>query len=180
MDKVSISVEDLVMQPFDCFGPQGALLVCGPDAVHANPMTIGWGTFGIMWSKPVVMVMVRPTRHTHSLIAQAHDFTVNWLPEKYAQALQVCGSVSGRDKDKFALAGLHPVKAALVQSPVVEESILSLEARIIYRSQTDPELFTDKALLSCYNAALKDYHGLFFGEVVAATGLKKFCRRGKG
>jgi flavin reductase (DIM6/NTAB) family NADH-FMN oxidoreductase RutF len=179
MDKVSISVEDLVMQPFDCFGPQGALLVCGPDAVHANPMTIGWGTFGIMWSKPVVMVMVRPTRHTHSLIAQAHDFTVNWLPEKYAQALQVCGSVSGRDKDKFALAGLHPVKAALVQSPVVEESILSLEARIIYRSQTDPALCVDKAVLACYDPALKDYHGLFFGEVVAAAGIKKFCKSKK-
>jgi len=180
MEKISIPLADLVLQPFNSFSPQGALLVCGPDVEHANPMTIGWGTFGIMWSKPVVMVMVRPTRHTHGLITQAADFTVNWMPEKWAQAVQVCGAASGRDKNKFAATGLRPAKATLVKSPVVEESILSLEARIIYRSQTDPELFTDKSLLSCYNAALKDYHGLFFGEVVAASGIKKFCRRGKG
>ena len=41
-----------------------------------NTMTIGWATFGIVWSKPIMMVAVRSSRHTFGIIDTAADFTV--------------------------------------------------------------------------------------------------------
>jgi len=172
MKRQPIAVKDLVLQPFTAFDPEGVLLVCGKDAQHANPMTISWGAFGIMWGKPILMVMVRPSRHTFNLITKAPDFTVNWMGPEWSEALNVCGSASGRDMDKFSKTKLHPVKAAAVKSPVIDESILAVECRIAYRGDVDPKRFLDPSLLKCYDA--KDYHGLFFGEVVAISGTSQF------
>lgn len=174
MDRQAIELNRLDIQPFSAFDPEGLLLVVGPSVDQANVMTIGWGTFGVMWSKPVVMVMVRPTRHTWDLISKAPDFTVNWLSEDGREALQLCGNTSGRDTDKFAAAGLHPMKASSVTSPVLRESVLSLECRMLYRDNLHPEQFVVPSLEGHY--ARRDYHGLFFGEVIAATGTSEWVR----
>jgi flavin reductase (DIM6/NTAB) family NADH-FMN oxidoreductase RutF len=175
MPKQPIAVNDLVLQPYTTLSPEGVLLVCGTDVAHANPMTISWGTFGVMWGKPILMVMVRPSRHTYTLLKSAPDFTVNWMSESWTPAVRLCGSASGRDIDKFKQTGMHPVKATTVQSPVIAEAELAIECSVAYRSQVDPSLFVNMALLNCYDA--KDYHGLFFGEVVAIAGTDRFRRR---
>ncbi|MHB9027036.1 MAG: flavin reductase family protein [Armatimonadota bacterium] len=174
MDKHPIPIEQLDLQPFTAFGSGGILLVCGEDVGHANPMTIGWGTFGIMWGRPVAVVMVRPTRYTWEFITRAPDFTVNWMPEEWAQALQVCGTKSGRDLDKFAATGMTPVAGAAVNSPVIAESILTLECRTIYRTDLVAEQMLDNTLQRLYPA--KDFHGIFAGEIVAAAGIERFRR----
>ena len=175
MEKQHIAVRNLDLPPFTTFDPNGLLLVCGEDEQHANVMTIGWGMFGIMWSRPVVMVMVRPTRYTWDFITRAPDFTVNWLGQQWTKAVQLCGTVSGRDvNNKFTEAGLHAVRGLQVGSPVIEESVLSLECRVIYRDAVSPERFIDPGLGMLY--AAEDYHGLFYGEVVAAVGTEYYRR----
>jgi flavin reductase (DIM6/NTAB) family NADH-FMN oxidoreductase RutF len=176
VEKQTIEINRLDLQPFSAFDPDGLLLVVGESTEKANVMTIGWGTFGIMWRKPVVMVMVRPTRYTWQFISEAPDFTVNWLSADKKDALQVCGTTSGKDIDKFTAAGLRPLPAGKVASPVLKESILSLECRVIYKDLLRPEQFLDPSLERHYGQ--QDYHGLFYGEVVAATGTSAFLRRG--
>ena len=175
MEKRAIELNRLDLQPFSAFDPDGLLLVVGESVEKANVMTIGWGTFGIMWRKPVVMAMVRPTRYTWEFISEAADFTVNWLSSDKKDALQLCGTASGRDINKFAAAGLHPVQAGKVSSPILEESVLALEWRIIYKDLLRPEQFIDPLMELHYGQ--KDYHGLFYGEVVAATGTSAFLRK---
>jgi len=172
MDKQFIQVQQLNLQPFTTFDPEGVLLVSGTDVTNANVMTISWGMFGIMWGKPVMMVMVRKTRHTWQFITQAPDFTVNWMDEAWTDAMRLCGSVSGRDTDKFAATGLIPAPARIVGSPVISESVLTLECRTLYRHDVTPEQFIDPKLNSVYPA--QDYHGLFFGEIVTAMGVEAF------
>ncbi|MHB0938123.1 MAG: flavin reductase family protein [Armatimonadota bacterium] len=171
MEKQAIEIQQLNLQPFTTFEPEGVLLVSG-EMAGANVMTISWGMFGIMWGKPVMMAMVRPTRHTWEFITQAPDFTVNWMDEAWTDALRLCGSKSGRDMDKFAAAGLTPSPASAVTSPVINESVLTLECRILYRHDLSPAQFLDPGLAGNYPN--KDYHGLFFGEIVAATGVEAF------
>lgn len=171
MQKQTIPVTELRLQPFTAFNPEGVLLVCGDEPSNANPMTISWGMFGIMWGKPVVMVMVRPTRYTWDFIIKAPDFTVNWMPDDWTDALHICGTKSGREIDKFAATGMVPISATQVGSPVIAESDLSLECRILYRESLKPDQFLDRSILDMYK---EDFHGLFFGEVVAATGLERF------
>ena len=173
MGKSPISPAELALQPFTAFDPHGVLLISG-TAEQANPMTISWGMFGIMWGKQVMMVMVRPTRHTWQFITEAPDFTVNWLPEGMKAALNLCGTKSGREMDKFAAAGIHAAPGTAVGSPVIAESVLALECRTLYRTDLKPEQFLNPSLLSFYN---NDYHGLFFGEIVAAAGDEQYRAR---
>ncbi|MHB9132967.1 MAG: flavin reductase family protein [Armatimonadota bacterium] len=172
MEKRQIAIEELVLQPFTTLQPDGVLLVSGAGVNQANVMTISWGTFGVMWGRPIAMVMVRPTRYTWDFITSAPDFTINWLPDDMLDALRLCGSASGRTMDKFAAAGLTQDNGLVVHAPILAESILTLECRTIYRDDVKPDHFLDTSFTSMYEA--NDYHGLFFGEVVAATGIDRF------
>jgi hypothetical protein len=51
MERRAIEIAALPVQPFTVYGNAGALLVCGEGPAYANPMTISWGTFGIMWGR---------------------------------------------------------------------------------------------------------------------------------
>ncbi len=167
MSLLPIAVKDLKIQPFNIYGNEGALLLSGSGIEMCNTMTISWGTFGIMWGKPVVMVMVRPTRHTWNFISEATDFSVNWLPDEMKSALRFCGSNSGRDADKFGECGLTRVKAQSIESPIIAESIMTLECRIIYRENLKPEKIVDQSIINFY--AANDYHELFYGELTAVA-----------
>ena len=79
---------------------KGVLLTTAADG-EVNAMTIGWGSFGIEWNKPLFTVYVRQSRYTKALLDKNPEFTVN-IPVGAVdkKILGVCGSKSGRDVDK--------------------------------------------------------------------------------
>ena len=42
---------------------KGVLITAAADG-KVNPMTIGWGTLGIQWGKPIFIAFVRESRYT--------------------------------------------------------------------------------------------------------------------
>jgi len=58
---------------------KGAFLTVASDE-RINTMTIGWGSLGHLWGKPIFMIMVRKSRYTYQLIEKSNEFTVT-LPE---------------------------------------------------------------------------------------------------
>lgn len=131
-----------------------------------NTMTIGWGTIGIAWQKPVFMVMVRPSRYTYDLIEKSNEFTVSIPLKDLGKALGICGSKSGRDLDKFAAAGLKAVPAKKINTPVIADCGLHYECKIIYKQKMIPEQLAAGDQAACYPNG--DYHTLYFGEIVAS------------
>ena len=71
-------------------------------------MTASWGGVGVIWGKDVVTAYIRPQRYTKEFVDANDTFTISFFPEEYRKALSLCGSVSGRDRDKIAEAGLPP------------------------------------------------------------------------
>ncbi len=55
---------------------KGAFLTVKSDET-VNTMTIGWGNVGFIWNKPMLMVPVRYSRHTYSMIDRSETFTVS-------------------------------------------------------------------------------------------------------
>jgi flavin reductase (DIM6/NTAB) family NADH-FMN oxidoreductase RutF len=95
-----------------------------------NVAAIAWG--GICSSgPPCVAVSLRAARHTHGSIIARKAFTVNVPSERYVREVDFAGIVSGRDTDKFAAAGLTPVRSDLVDAPYVGEFPLVLECRLL-------------------------------------------------
>lgn len=144
--------------------PRGAFLtVKAGDRI--NTMTIGWGTFGRMWNKPVFMVMVRYSRYTYELIERAGAFTVSVpLNGKFKEALAVCGSRSGRDIDKFKECGLKAIPGQKVDAPVIDGCDIHVECRIIYKTPLAPEKLPQDVIDACYKSG--DFHVLYYGEIL--------------
>ena len=143
--------------------PGGAFLTVAAKR-QKNVMTIGWALVGILWRKTVMMVAVRNSRHTFGLIEAAESFTVSVPTTSMQQALEVCGTMSGRAVDKFLEGRLATRTAKKVPSPVLDLPGYHYECRRLYKSALDPQMM-DKQLEDLYPK--KDYHTLYFGEIVA-------------
>ena len=129
-----------------------------------NTMTIGWATIGYVWRKPIIMVAVRLSRHTFSIIEMAEDFTVSIPSSDMKKEIMFCGSKSGRDYNKFKECNLQILDSQKVVTPIIKVPGLHYECKIIYKSAIDPAYLNKD-----YETALypdKDYHTLYFGEIV--------------
>jgi flavin reductase (DIM6/NTAB) family NADH-FMN oxidoreductase RutF len=79
---------------------------------------------------PMLSISVRPERYSHAIIQATHEFVVNIPSPRQAKAVDWCGTVSGRDVDKFAETGLTPAKALKVRCPIITECLLNIECRV--------------------------------------------------
>jgi flavin reductase (DIM6/NTAB) family NADH-FMN oxidoreductase RutF len=165
MAKKFVDYKNCLEETMKAFGEDRVLLVTKGKQDPPNAMAIGWGTVGIIWGKPIFMVMVRPSRYTHKLIEESRDFTVNIVPAKLKDVVQFCGTVSGRDHNKLEEKQLTVIPSLKVKTPIIGECILHYECQILYKNDLLPS-----ELAQSINAMLypkDDFHRLYFGEILA-------------
>ncbi|HJC42776.1 MAG TPA: flavin reductase family protein [Candidatus Mediterraneibacter gallistercoris] len=163
MEFKEIPVSEMEFNPFDKISKQWMLVTAG-DTESSNTMTASWGGVGIMWGKPVATVYIRPQRYTKKFIDKNEYFTLSFLPEEYRKALNVCGSVSGRNvPDKWQEAGLHPVE--IEGTTAVEEAEEIFVCRKLYAQEMLPECFIDTECDTKWYPE-KDYHTMYIAEIV--------------
>ncbi len=173
MTREPIAIEHLLLRPYHIWENQWLLLTVGDfQSGHFNSMTVAWGSLGVMWNRPFAQVVVRPTRHTYSLIEQYDSFTLCAFADPHRPALQYLGSHSGRDGDKIAAAGLTPIAAAVVAAPAFAEAELVVECRKIYWDDIEPAHFLDSAIERNYPR--HDYHRVYFGEILQVHGTPSY------
>ena len=173
MERKAIPVEKFLITPHTRWADQWLLLTAGDfQKSHFNTMTAGWGSFGTMWKKPFAQVVVRPTRYTYEFMNTYDTFTLCGFPEQYKKALLLLGSKSGRDGNKIVEAGLTPIAASQVAAPGFAEANLLIECHKIYWDDLEPKQFLDPGIENEYPQ--KDYHRIYFGEIVAISGVKSY------
>ena len=165
-ERSPINMDSFIIQAHSLWLKKWLVLTCGDfEKGTFNAMTVGWGSFGIMWNKPFAQVVVRPTRYTYEFMEKYESFTLCAFPKEYRKALRVIGSKSGRDGNKIAEAGLTPIASAKVASPGFAQAELIVELKKMYWSDFDPDHFLDNTIENNY--PLKDYHRAYFGEILA-------------
>jgi flavin reductase (DIM6/NTAB) family NADH-FMN oxidoreductase RutF len=173
MKREAIPADELKVRIHSLWDAQWFLLTAGDYAARDfNTMTVSWGSLGTMWNRPFAQVVVRPGRHTYGFIERHPTFTLSAFPEKCHDALMLLGTKSGRDGDKIAEAGLTPQAATTIAAPGFDEAELVIECRKIYSDDFDPARFVDPTIDQNYPD--KDYHRIYYGEIVAVTGTAKF------
>jgi flavin reductase (DIM6/NTAB) family NADH-FMN oxidoreductase RutF len=176
MTRNPIAIDKLTVSPHYLWDKQSLILTAGDfTAGHYNAMTVGWGSFGTMWDRPIAMCVVRPQRYTYGFIEKYPTFTLCAFPPELRPAIDLIGGKSGRDSNKIAEAGLTPVAASAVAAPVYAEAELVVECRKIFRAVYDPSQFIDPSIDENYRK--KDYHRVYFGEIVAVAGVEWYVRR---
>lgn len=96
-----------------------------------NLMNAAWG--GICCSQPpCIAVSLRKATYSYSCIIERKAFTVGVACEAKMAEADYCGISSGRDGDKFAAAGLTPIRSSLVDAPYAEEFPVVLECKLLH------------------------------------------------
>lgn len=158
-----IAYDDYIQEATRALSKGAFLTVKSNDKV--NTMTIGWGSIGYCWGKPVFMVMVRDSRYTYELIEKSDEFTVSIpLKGQLKEALKFCGTKSGRDYDKFSESSLSIQAGQDVNTPIIKGCDLHYECKIKFKQVMNPNNLDQKYNKDWYPQ--KDYHTLYFGEIV--------------
>jgi flavin reductase (DIM6/NTAB) family NADH-FMN oxidoreductase RutF len=96
-----------------------------------NIMTAAWG--GICCSQPpCVTVSLRRATYTYDSIVQRKAYTISIPTERQVKEADYAGLVSGRNTDKFAAAGVTPIRSEAVDAPYVAECPVIIECRLLH------------------------------------------------
>ncbi len=110
--------------------PIPAVLVTSGDMKNSNILTVAWT--GILNTNPaIVYISVRPERYSYNLIKKNKEFAINLTNEKLAYATDWCGVRSGAKFDKFKEMKLTKEKAEFIKAPLIKESPVSIECKVI-------------------------------------------------
>lgn len=110
--------------------PIPAVMVTSGTMENSNIMTVAWT--GIQNTNPaIVYISVRPERYSYNLIKETGEFVINLTNKDLAYATDWCGVKSGAKVDKFKEMHLTKQKGNFVSCPLIEESPVSVECKVI-------------------------------------------------
>ncbi len=115
---------------------------------QADVMPAGWAMI-VSGDPPMFAVAINHKAYTHSNIQSQREFVIGFPGPGMEEAIEYCGSRSGRDVDKIKGIGLETLSASKVKSPLLGGCIVNLECVL------ESELVTGD-------------HTVFAGRVVAA------------
>ncbi|HFL2478140.1 TPA: flavin reductase [Clostridioides difficile] len=157
-----VKIEELQFNPFTKIGKEWLLITAG-DSEKFNTMTASWGGVGVYWGKNVVTTYIRPQRYTKEFVDSNDIFTVAFFDETYREALNICGTISGRDINKIEKAGLTPY---FVDDTVAfEEANMIIVCKKLYHGNMPPENFDAKENDKKWYPE-KDYHTMYISEII--------------
>jgi len=119
-----------LLSPRPWFFPRPVLLLSTrATAGKDNIITVSWA--GVACSTPPMLtVSLRKSRHSHAVVSATREFVVNIPTSKQREAVEVCGTSSGRDADKFTAARLSRLPSSVVAAPLIAECPINLECQV--------------------------------------------------
>jgi flavin reductase (DIM6/NTAB) family NADH-FMN oxidoreductase RutF len=119
-----------IVAPYRVIFPTPAALVTSVD-VDGKPNVATAGEVFMVSLRPlIVAVGFRYATYTNKLINATREFVVNLPRQEILEAVDYCGSVSGREVDKFEVTGLTPLPAQHVRSPLIKECPVNVECKV--------------------------------------------------
>ena len=152
-----------------CKAMSPGVLLTTKQGDKVNTMTIGWGSVGVEWGKPLFTAYVRPCRYTHGMIEATGEFSVNVPMGDAKKILAFCGTKSGRDTDKIAELGLTLEDPLEISVPGIRELPLTLECRVVYKQDQVMSNLRDDLWSRYYDQNdAGDFHTAYYAEIVSA------------
>ena len=155
-------IDMLEFNPFTKFGTDWALVTVGTKA-QTNPCTIGWGNVGTLWGKNITSVFLRDSRYTKELLDKHDFFSVTFFDQSHRDALQYCGSHSGRNENKIEQA--HLTLNARHNIPFIDEGNLVFLCAKLAHVRLTKEMFTAPDIMHRWYQD-KDMHTMYVSEII--------------
>ncbi len=160
-----INYKDMKFNPFNLIGGEWMLVTAGSEQTGCNTMTASWGHLGCLWGNndPTAVIYLRPSRYTKEFVDREECFTLCVMDRSFKKQMAYLGSVSGRNENKIANAGLSPVYAD--NTVYFEEAKLVLICRKIYQSELQEDGFLCEDTIES-NYPQRDFHTMYVGRIV--------------
>lgn len=158
-----VNYRDLKFNPFNLFGDEW-MLVTADNEQKCNTMTVSWGHLGCLWghNDPTAVIYLRQSRYTKEFVDREGYFTLCVMDKSFKKQMAYLGSVSGRDEDKIAKAGLTPVYTD--DTVWFEQAKLVLICKKVYQSELQEDGFLSQDTLDQYYAQ-GDFHTMYVGKI---------------
>lgn len=137
-----------LVKPFRPVYPSPAALITSvSEDGRPNIITLG-EVFNVSIAQPVILgIAIAKPRYSHELISATREYVVNLARADMVEVVDRCGTISGRDVDKFAEYGLTSVPADKVKPPLIGECPVSIECRVLGIQEIgDHDLFLGEAV----------------------------------
>ena len=159
-----INYKEMEFNPFTLIGKEWMLVTAGNEQSGCNTMTASWGHLGCLWGNndPTAVIYLRPSRYTKEFVDREPYFTLCVMDKSFKKQMAYLGSVSGRDEDKIAKAGLTPVYAD--GSVYLEEAKLVFVCKKIYQAELQENGILYQDIID-KNYPLRDYHTMYVGKI---------------
>jgi len=130
-----------------------------PDG-KPNIITLG-EVFNLSLRTPTIVgIAVRKATSSHELISGSGEYVVNMPTTRILEAVDRCGTVTGRKVDKFAEFGLTPLPATVVKPPLIAECPVNVECKVIGIEEIgDHDLFKGEVVVTHVDDGLLDEQG---------------------
>lgn len=140
-------------------GPRQVILVTCRHNGKDNIITVAWH-MPTSFNPSLYAISIGKTRFTHDMISDSGKFCVNFMPAEQRKGMEVCGSVSGRNTEKFEESGFGKVECGKIDCPRIRQAIGYLECEVAGSIETgDHTVFIGKVLYSESKASGKRlYH----------------------
>ena len=159
-----IDYKDLKINPFTLIGDEWMLVTAGNEQTGCNTMTASWGHLGSLWGHddPTAVIYLRPTRYTKQFVDREGYFTLCIMDDSFKEQMVYLGTVSGRDEDKIAHAGITPVFDH--NSVYFAEAKLVLVCKKLYASELQESGFIHQETIN-ESYPLRDFHTMYVGKI---------------
>jgi flavin reductase (DIM6/NTAB) family NADH-FMN oxidoreductase RutF len=131
---------------FQYFYPYTVALIGAKAKEHTNFMACAWHS-ALSFDPPLFGVLISKKRFTHQVIAEAKEFTVNFIRAEQALLSAQYGRKSGFDLVKTEKFPVKLMPSRIIQSPVIGDAYICFECRLIeIRTYGDHDLFVGEVL----------------------------------
>ena len=157
----AVDVKDNVIEQFDFKNA----LACARKDNSFNMCSIGWGSIGVLWSKQVMTIYVKPIRYTSLFLDNDDYFTVTFFNDDVNdRIIKICGTCSGKDTNKVEKANLKPI---YLENGVSFEGYKRIYVcKKIYQDQFKKECFVNsKEIIKKYYDT-EQCHNIYVGEII--------------
>lgn len=116
-------------------------------------MTVAWGS-RVSWNPPLFAISIGPSKYTYQLIKEYRAFAVHTVSKKLVSAaMNIFGSLSGRDVDKFELLKIEPVKARRITAPIIPTAPIIMECRVVNEYPAGDHVLLIAEVLEAYQGS---------------------------
>lgn len=163
IEREFVPIETIANSFIKHLSPGGVLCSVIDSKGNDNLITLGWGLIGDFCNGNSLMtIAITPQRYSYQFLEEVPEFVIGIPDESIAEAVLGCGTLSGRDIEKFDEYNLTRVPSVSVRPPAIRECPINIECSVYTMVKPPHMLLTPRHR----ERPIEEQHTIYFADVL--------------